>query len=225
MSDLLGWTYFVAWSLAFYPLIWHTWRRKSVAGLSHDFLLLNCYGFACLCIYNTAFYIQRTTAAVHIELQDLLYGYHVFGLSILLLLQFYFYSRRNAPDVYHRMSDDVSGSQASVSIDIVDDSTAFIEPEINNFMKVYKQLEPWCNSYTFIAVSGVVTLIVWALSPRQDDALYALSAIKLATVLYKCIPQLLLNYTLKSTVGWSIGNVLLDLTGGVCAFLQLFMTQ
>ena len=32
-----------------------------------------------------------------------------------------------------------------------------------------------------------------------------------------------LNYQRKSTVGWSIGNVLLDFTGGVFSILQMFL--
>lgn len=35
------------------------------------------------------------------------------------------------------------------------------------------------------------------------------------------MPQALLNRSRKSTVGWNIWNVILDLTGGVLSFLQL----
>jgi hypothetical protein len=31
-----------------------------------------------------------------------------------------------------------------------------------------------------------------------------------------------MNYRRKSTVGWSIGNILLDFTGGVFSLLQMF---
>ncbi len=43
------------------------------------------------------------------------------------------------------------------------------------------------------------------------------------TSLFKYIPQVYLNYTLKSTVGWSIINVLLDITGGILSLFQLFL--
>jgi hypothetical protein len=44
VSDLLGWTYFAAWSISFYPQIYLNYVRKSVVGLSLDFQLLNFLG-------------------------------------------------------------------------------------------------------------------------------------------------------------------------------------
>ena len=32
-----------------------------------------------------------------------------------------------------------------------------------------------------------------------------------------------MNFRRKSTVGWSIGNVLLDFTGGILSMLQMFL--
>lgn len=32
-----------------------------------------------------------------------------------------------------------------------------------------------------------------------------------------------MNFRRKSTVGWSIGNVLLDFTGGSCSIIQMFI--
>ncbi|CAN6448938.1 unnamed protein product [Victoria cruziana] len=37
----------------------------------------------------------------------------------------------------------------------------------------------------------------------------------------KYIPQAVMNFARKSTVGWSIGNILLDLLGGVTNFAQM----
>lgn len=37
----------------------------------------------------------------------------------------------------------------------------------------------------------------------------------------KYVPQAWLNYKRKSTVGWSIGQILLDLAGGVLSLVQL----
>lgn len=35
------------------------------------------------------------------------------------------------------------------------------------------------------------------------------------------LPKAVMNFRRKSTIGWSIGNILLDLTGGVLNFGQL----
>ena len=52
---------------------------------------------------------------------------------------------------------------------------------------------------------------------------YVMSYVKLSTTVLKYIPQVYLNYMLKSTVGWHIQNVLLDFTGGVLSIGQLVM--
>lgn len=46
---------------------------------------------------------------------------------------------------------------------------------------------------------------------------------KCAISFVKYVPQVYLNYKRKSTVGWSLGNVLLDLTGGLLSFAQIFL--
>ncbi|ELR24573.1 cystinosis, nephropathic, putative [Acanthamoeba castellanii str. Neff] len=51
LSDVCGWVYFVAWSVSFYPQIYRNWSRKSVVGLSFDFVVYNLLGFTCYSIY------------------------------------------------------------------------------------------------------------------------------------------------------------------------------
>ena len=46
---------------------------------------------------------------------------------------------------------------------------------------------------------------------------------KCAITFVKYVPQVYLNYKRKSTVGWSLANVLLDLTGGLLSFAQIFL--
>ena len=53
--------------------------------------------------------------------------------------------------------------------------------------------------------------------------LYALSYCKMAVTFCKYLPQLLLNYRRRSTVGWPIDNILLDFTGGALSTLQLIL--
>lgn len=53
--------------------------------------------------------------------------------------------------------------------------------------------------------------------------LYALSYIKVIITVVKYIPQALLNYRRKSTVGWDIRQILLDLSGGVLSLAQLIL--
>ncbi|KAJ8975950.1 hypothetical protein NQ317_010885 [Molorchus minor] len=55
------------------------------------------------------------------------------------------------------------------------------------------------------------------------DFLYICSYVKLTITLIKYIPQAYMNYKRKSTVGWSIGNIFLDFTGGSLSMLQMII--
>ena len=55
------------------------------------------------------------------------------------------------------------------------------------------------------------------------DFLYYCSYVKLFITLIKYVPQAYLNYRRKSTFGWSIGNILLDFTGGLLSIGQMFV--
>jgi len=58
---------------------------------------------------------------------------------------------------------------------------------------------------------------------RWVGFLNCVSWVKLLVTFVKYMPQAYMNYIRKSTIGWSIGNVLLDFTGGVFSFLQMFL--
>jgi cystinosin len=55
------------------------------------------------------------------------------------------------------------------------------------------------------------------------DYLYVLSSIKVCITLIKYVPQVVLNCKRQSTTGWSIWQILLDMTGGVLSDLQLVL--
>jgi cystinosin len=53
------------------------------------------------------------------------------------------------------------------------------------------------------------------------DTIYALGYVKIIAPIVKYCPQVHLNFRRKSTVGWSIGQILLDFIGGILSLLQL----
>jgi cystinosin len=55
------------------------------------------------------------------------------------------------------------------------------------------------------------------------DFLYGLSYIKLGMTVVKYIPQVYMNYLRKSTKGWNVYNVILDVIGGFFSTAQLFL--
>jgi cystinosin len=55
------------------------------------------------------------------------------------------------------------------------------------------------------------------------DCIYALGYVKIVATMVKYCPQVYLNYQRKSTVGWSIWQILLDFIGGILSLLQLII--
>lgn len=78
------------------------------------------------------------------------------------------------------------------------------------------------SPFTRLLILGIFTTILIATIVSSStahfdwlDLLYLLSYIKLVISLLKLLPQARLNFQRKSTIGWSVENVLLDITGGV----------
>ncbi|RKO88007.1 PQ loop repeat-domain-containing protein [Blyttiomyces helicus] len=192
LSRLVGWTYFVCWSVSFYPQVILNWRRKSVVGLSFDFLCLNFWGFSCYAVYNVALYtspdVQRQYRERYgtdplVQLNDVFFGVHAVIITAITLYQTTIY--RNG------------GQKVSL----------------------------W--SWIFIIATSFAALVLGLASAAGGiatlDVIYYLSYVKMAVTLIKYTPQAYLNYQLKSTAGWSIGNIALDLTGGLLSDLQLLI--
>lgn len=72
------------------------------------------------------------------------------------------------------------------------------------------------------------TCAIVSASPGNDavydwvalDIVYAVGYVKLIVTLIKYTPQIVANYRNQSTEGWSIFQILLDLTGGVLSVSQ-----
>lgn len=56
ISITIGWIYFAAWSISFYPQMIINFRRKSVVGLNFDFLALNIMGHTLYAVFNSSLY-------------------------------------------------------------------------------------------------------------------------------------------------------------------------
>ncbi|KAL3046934.1 hypothetical protein OYC64_021203 [Pagothenia borchgrevinki] len=193
ISQVIGWIYFVAWSVSFYPQAWENFRRKSVVGLNFDFLALNLTGFIAYSVFNIGLfwvpYIKEELLKSNpnginpVSANDVFFSLHAVVFCVVYISQ---------AAVYERGGQKVS-------------RTAY-------FLLVV--------GWTFALVSlflAVAKQITWL------DYLYYFSYIKLAVTLIKYVPQAYMNYKKQSTDGWSIGNVLLDFTGGVLSVLQMIL--
>ncbi|XP_057570728.1 cystinosin isoform X1 [Hippopotamus amphibius kiboko] len=193
INQVIGWIYFVAWSVSFYPQIITNWRRKSVVGLSFDFVALNLMGFVAYSVFNIGllwvpsikeqFLLRYPNGVNPVESNDVFFSLHAVALTLVIIVQCFLYERGN-------------------------------------------QRVSWL-AISFLVLSWLFTLITLILAAVGATTwlqfLFCFSYIKLAVTLVKYFPQAYMNFRYKSTEGWSIGNVLLDFTGGSFSLLQMFL--
>ncbi|KAJ7308803.1 hypothetical protein JRQ81_008070 [Phrynocephalus forsythii] len=192
-DQVIGWIYFLAWSVSFYPQVLENWWRKSVVGLSFDFLALNLTGFIAYSVFNVGLFWIRPVKEQFLHLypngvnpvdsNDVFFSLHAVAVTLLIIGQCLLYER---------------GGQ-TVSLTAMGLLTV-----------------AWIFIFTtlFVAVAGVITWLQF---------LFYFSYIKLAVTLIKYFPQAYMNFRRKSTEGWSIGNVLLDFIGGAFSLIQMFL--
>jgi cystinosin len=193
VSDVIGWLYFVAWSISFYPQVFLNCYRRSVVGLSFDFLALNLTGFAAYSAFNLGLffspiikdqYLQRHPGGINpVQINDVVFAVHAFVLTAFTVFQCFIFKR---------------GKQKV------------------SYIVLFLLFLMYLTIFVCLIVS-IVGPLEWL------DYLYVLSYIKLAVTLIKYVPQVYMNFRRKSTEGWSIGNVLLDFTGGSLSILQMFI--
>ncbi|OAD02431.1 hypothetical protein MUCCIDRAFT_143982, partial [Mucor lusitanicus CBS 277.49] len=182
--------YFFAWSFSFYPQVILNWQRKSVQGLSMDFLYYNVVGFFCYWVFNVSFFFSKEiqdecrnqSKDNLVRFNDVMFASHALFISLFTLCQTLYYKR---------------------------DSTQSIS-------KIAKY-------FILISLAGAIgmTFTVLYNYAMWIDLLYYLSYIKLTISLIKYMPQAWLNFKRKSTIGWSIHNILL--ASGVLSITQLLL--
>lgn len=58
LADVVGWGYFLSWTVSFLPQIYENWRRKSVVGFSFDMLAYFLLSYVTYMIYNVTVYFK-----------------------------------------------------------------------------------------------------------------------------------------------------------------------
>jgi len=205
LSELFGWVYTICWSLSFYPQPLLNFRRKSTTGTTIDFPAINVLGFVGYFVSNAAFlysprireeYALRNHGLTPtVQFNDFAFAAHAIVLSAICLSQF-------VPSVWGFEKRGGPGSKPSRFI-------------IGVFVS------------SILGVLGVAFIVVAKNDPDPGtgwawiDVIYACSYVKVFITLVKYMPQVLTNYRNRSTQGWSIGQILLDIVGGVLSILQL----
>ena len=223
------WFFVFHCSVSFYPQVISNFKRKSTVGLSPDFCVLNVIGFNCYTAYNAALYwnpsIQKLykerygpDAEITVQSNDVAFAIHALLLSLITLCQILYYDNNinsgNNETAVVRLSKPILVVIIGIAIIcIVFPLMIVLDKKDGEQHNNYYYLDS--NEYDESSSSSMGSNYNWL------DFIYVLSYIKIFISLIKYIPQVLMNFRRKSTMGWSIWNILLDLTGGTLSDLQV----
>jgi cystinosin len=209
VSALLGWSYLAAWSVSFYPQIFLLKQRRSTAGLSYDFVWLNAVGFFCYSVYNLCLfandgviqsYKERNDGNIPlVAFNDVAFAVHAAGITLVTLMQMYACGYESVGALSRIGKAFIAGTTCAAVL--------YCLAVVLNGDGAWKKDKSFMdhNLFTWLSV------------------IYFLSFVKLTISTVKYMPQAYLNFARKSTVGWSIANVVLDFSGGLLSVAQLMV--
>lgn len=193
LSKIAGWIYIISWGSSFYPQIYSNLKRKSVVGLNFDYVAFNLIGYVS-------------------------FGIFISGLYFVPYLQqeyFVLYPRGLVPV---KTNDVVYNFHGTFAILITIFQCCIYERARQTVSNIAKVLMGMLA--LFYIVCGILIAVD---SLKWLSFVYYCSYLKLVITILKYIPQAYMNYKRKSTSGWSIGLVLLDLTGGLLSVVQMIL--
>ncbi|KAG6490649.1 cystinosin homolog [Zingiber officinale] len=189
--QIFGWIAFVSWSISFYPQVILNFRRKSVVGLNFDFLVFNITKHSSYLIYNAALFFSPAVQRQYRE-------------------------KYGSDEMIPVAANDVAFSIHAVAL------TAFTLFQVLIYDRGNQKVSKTCIGITVIVLLSALVCLILAWPKHSWLWLVSVfNTLQVCMTAIKYIPQAFMNFQRKSTVGWSIGNILLDLVGGVLIFAQL----
>ncbi|GBF88420.1 hypothetical protein Rsub_01132 [Raphidocelis subcapitata] len=200
LSAALGWSYFACWTASFWPQIIENHRTRDVSGLSPDYLLYSLLGFVCYSAYTAALYfsddVRASYAAIH---------------------------GGAAPDV--SVADFAFAAHAVAATLAVSAQYAWMRVPGQD-----RGVSPIAAAVG-VAVAAACAGSAGHISATCDAAdcaawlpmLVLLGGTKVLMTCIKYTPQVLHNHARRSTEGWNLTNVLLDLGGGTLSLAQVLL--
>ncbi len=176
ISSILGYTYFVAWSISFYPQIITNYKRKKIDGLSVDASILAVLNYTCYTIYTTFFFWDGTirqeykdrngdNSEVTVMSNDVAFALNSLLLTSITLFQVFYYG-----GFEDQPMSKICGGIVWMTFGV---SFAYI----------------WC-------ILWEVPGFLWI------DFLYLMGTVKLILTIMTYVPQIFLNFKRRSTEGW-----------------------
>lgn len=198
ISSVIGYNYFVMWSICFYPQVLLNYRRKSTQGLSNDFAILNFMGWSFYSAYLVSMYFDDEIKQMYsqrfknhsstVASNDVAFSVHAMILSFIYLVQIVYYG------------------QGGFSFHL----------KAGTWVLVLGMGLP------SIIMPILIQTGIWSYS-RWLDYFYMLSYFKICCTLTKYSKQVMLNFKRKSTSGWNIWYNFLECSGGSLSMLQVVL--
>lgn len=196
LAQVIGWVYFALWAFALYPQIYLNWKRKSVEGLSFDYLAFNLSGYVAYSVYNCCFLwsdeihreyfrLHGASTQVPVAINDAVFALHGFFFTFVNIVQIFVYGRQGR------------GLACATVVGLC---------------------VGW-GSVVVVAAVAAFGKLMWIY------VLYYLSLGKLLITVIKYSPQVYLNWRNKNTRGWSIVQVFPDLGGAVFSLIQMMIVS
>ncbi|KAL6497576.1 hypothetical protein OROHE_027205 [Orobanche hederae] len=236
LYNVLGWVAFVSWSISFYPQVILNFRRKSVVGLNFDFLMLNLTKHSSYLIYNASLFFSSTVRRqyherfgfnelIPVAANDVAFSMHAVLLTAFTLFQVAIYDKwcvgtRKSLEfpsesfllpgylqqfVCVSLYPNILGCgwypSASINIQVVMTIIKYIPQLIENSSRLTR--------FPVESSDNLTDNVIKPISTRLDGARVELEL------------KAILNFRRKSTIGFSIGNILLDFLGGVTNYCQM----
>ena len=199
LSNIVGYTYFLAWSASFYPQILLNYNRRTTRGLSVDFCVLNVLGYICYTIYTTNFYFNENVISEYKDRNSV-------STSVIV--------GEDGGDTTQQIKGEVTVQGNDVAFAIHAIIMASITLSQIGIYDTFAVRPPSKRVYVvlFCTMAFCLTYILgtWIYQGKIDvlGFLYVLGTIKICVTIGKYVPQALLNRSRKSTVGWNVSQCL-----------------
>lgn len=193
LSQVIGWIYFFAWSFSFYGQVIENYKRKSVSGLSFDFVAYNLLGFIGYTVYTIWGYCDPKIGTGKVSIQDIVFASHATMITFITIIQICIYFDKKDPN-----------QKVSSTCKLIISCLVWGVIQILFIERVLGLYDPHATEQSSFSFNSVIYL-GWC---------------KVFISFIKYMPQAYFNFKRKSTEGWNIHNILLDFTGGSFSFAQ-----
>ncbi|KAI3813112.1 hypothetical protein L1987_17828 [Smallanthus sonchifolius] len=191
LSTVFGWIAFCAWSISFYPQVVLNFNTKSVVGLNFDFVVLNLTKHSSYLIYNASVFFSSA-------------------------VQTQYHKKYGFKQIIPVAANDVAFSSHAVLL------TAFTLFQITIYDRGTQKVSRITMAIVLVAWTTVAICVFIAIPKHSWLWLVScFNMLQVSMTVIKYIPQAIMNFKRKSTIGFSIGNILLDLLGGLTNYGQM----